>query len=97
MKRYRTAALAVALFVCVGLPVGCATISAWLSPPIRCDRLTLTTERDPGASLPVVAARCGSRLVWRDVCRSPDVSQGWLYCDGVRSVAIAGDVTRSAQ
>ena len=74
------------------LLTGCLS---WLSPD-RCDRLTLTTERDPGTSLPVVAARCGSRLVWREVCRSPDVSGGWLYCDGVRAVAIAGDVTRSA-
>ena len=68
---------------------------SWFNPD-RCDRVKLTVERDPGTSLPVLAARCGSRLVWRDTCRSPDVSQGWLYCDGARAVAIAGDVTRTA-
>jgi len=67
---------------------------SWFNPD-RCDRVKLTAERDPGTSLPVLAARCGSRLVWRDVCRAPDISGGWLYCDGVRAVAIAGDVTRS--
>lgn len=78
------------------LAVTVAGCLSWLNPD-RCDHLKLTTERDPGTSLPVIAARCGSRLVWRDVCRNADISGGWLYCDGVRSVAIAGDVTRSAQ
>ncbi len=45
---------------------------------------------DVATGIPVYSLRCGSALLWRGVCGSPDVQGQFLYCDGKPAYRLTG-------
>jgi hypothetical protein len=72
----------------------CVLLTGCPSPTVQTCPGTVVGEasRDVPTGVPLYSLRCGSALLWRGVCGSPERRGDYLYCDGKPAFRLNGTI-----